>query len=136
MSSTSTSTSTSHPQQSTLNDTVAREFTAAGYRGDYIRSILDRQDWLNRATFEDDPDNNNQTWIRVERKHLLPDTLIAYQLPWDFDEADSDYLLIKQWVSGEFLDELFAHTQRLRGAKARGLEKKAFVPRPGKVWQF
>lgn len=24
---------------------------------------------------------------QVHRKHLLPDTLIAYQLPWDWDEV-------------------------------------------------
>ncbi|KXG50812.1 uncharacterized protein PGRI_063840 [Penicillium griseofulvum] len=57
------------------------------------------------------------TWIRVHRKHLLPDTLIAYGLPWDWDENDTNYIIIKKWIDHDFQDQLFAHTQRLREGK-------------------
>ncbi|TPR11495.1 hypothetical protein CAN33_0049000 [Aspergillus niger] len=55
--------------------------------------------------------------IQVHRKHLLPDTLIAYRLPWDWDELDGNYIIIKQWISEDFQEELFAHTRRLREGK-------------------
>ncbi|KAJ5823280.1 hypothetical protein N7447_005620 [Penicillium robsamsonii] len=54
------------------------------------------------------------TWIRVHRKHLLPDTLIAYGLPWAFDENDGNYIIIKKWIDHDLQDQLFAHTLRLR----------------------
>ncbi|KAJ5374942.1 hypothetical protein N7517_006948 [Penicillium concentricum] len=57
------------------------------------------------------------TWIRVHRKHLLPDTLIAYGLPWAFDENDGNYIIIKKWIDHDLQDQLFVHTQRLREGK-------------------
>jgi hypothetical protein len=47
-------------------------------------------------------------------KYLLPDTLNAYNLPWDWDELDGNYIIIKTYISKELQEELFAHTRRLR----------------------
>ncbi|CAG8909498.1 unnamed protein product [Penicillium egyptiacum] len=57
------------------------------------------------------------TWIKVHRKHLMPDTLIAYGLPWDWDEHDANYIIIKKWIDDDFQEQLFAHTRRLREGK-------------------
>ncbi|KAJ5107900.1 hypothetical protein N7456_004575 [Penicillium angulare] len=57
------------------------------------------------------------TWIKVHRKHLLPETLLAYNLPWDWDEHDSNYIIIKRWVTEDFQEELFGHTKRIREGK-------------------
>lgn len=32
-------------------------------------------------------------------------------------QLDSNYIIIKQWISEEFQEELFAHTRRLREGK-------------------
>ncbi|KAJ6189385.1 hypothetical protein N7519_004293 [Penicillium mononematosum] len=53
----------------------------------------------------------------VHRKHLMPDTLIAYGLPWDWDENDTNYIIIKKWIDDDFQEQLFAHTRRLREGK-------------------
>ncbi|OJJ57477.1 hypothetical protein ASPSYDRAFT_1056088 [Aspergillus sydowii CBS 593.65] len=68
-------------------------------------------------TEEEIEDANKPTWIKVHRKHLLPDTLIAYQLPWSWDEYDGNYMIIKAWISEELQEELFAHSRRLREGK-------------------
>ncbi|KAJ5297613.1 hypothetical protein PENANT_c005G10894 [Penicillium antarcticum] len=57
------------------------------------------------------------TWIKVHRKHLLPETLLAYGLPWDWDEHDSEYIIIKKWINEDLQEELFAHTIRIRHQK-------------------
>ncbi|KAJ5899087.1 hypothetical protein N7495_003831 [Penicillium taxi] len=57
------------------------------------------------------------TWIKVHRKHLLPETLLAYGLPWEWDERDSNYIIIKRWIDDDFQETLFAHTRRLRDNK-------------------
>ncbi|KXG54364.1 uncharacterized protein PGRI_075080 [Penicillium griseofulvum] len=54
------------------------------------------------------------TWIRVHRRFLLPDTLSAYNLPWEWDKNDDNYIIIKQWIDEDFQDHLFAHTRRRR----------------------
>jgi hypothetical protein len=62
---------------------------------------------------------------------------VAYNLPWDWDEVssssiqkpppssnnnpllqhDSNYIIIKKWVTEDFQEELFAHSRRIREDK-------------------
>ena len=37
-------------------------------------------------------DLSRPTYIKVNRKYLLPDTLDAYQLPWEWDKVSRSYL--------------------------------------------
>lgn len=54
------------------------------------------------------------TYIRVRTVHLLPETLEAYRLPWEYDPSDNNYLLIKEYVSHELQGQLFEHTKQLK----------------------
>ncbi|KAJ6178157.1 hypothetical protein N7519_008618 [Penicillium mononematosum] len=63
---------------------------------------------------EEKKEEKKVIWIKVHRKHLVPATLIAFNLPWDWDEYDEDYIIIKQWVDDDLQEELFAHTRRVR----------------------
>ncbi|KAL8812443.1 MAG: hypothetical protein Q9223_007292, partial [Gallowayella weberi] len=74
-------------------------------------------------------------YLKVHRKHLESDTLDAYELPWEWDDGDGDYLVIKQWINEEKQDELFEHTRKLRrqgllrSRKGKGrVDQPAFVP--------
>ncbi|KAL8771175.1 MAG: hypothetical protein Q9209_003346 [Squamulea sp. 1 TL-2023] len=57
---------------------------------------------------------NRTTYIKVHRKYLSPDTLDAYDLPWEWDDRDSNYIVIKQWINENDQDKLFEHTRKLR----------------------
>ncbi|MCJ1252536.1 hypothetical protein MMC24_000342 [Lignoscripta atroalba] len=57
------------------------------------------------------------TYIKVHRKHLEPDTLDIYQLPWEYDAKDTSYLIIKQWIPEHDQDILFEHTRKLRESR-------------------
>lgn len=57
------------------------------------------------------------TYIRVSREHVLPETLDAFDLPWEYDKNNSNSLLIKEYISGELQDDLFAHTRKLKSRK-------------------
>ncbi|KAL8835294.1 MAG: hypothetical protein Q9170_003380 [Blastenia crenularia] len=75
-------------------------------------------------------DLNKPTYIKVHRKYLSPDTLDAYDLPWEWDDVsqplycdtcqltarqrDSNYIVIKRWINQNDQDKLFDHTRRLR----------------------
>ena len=70
------------------------------------------------------------TYIKVHQKHLSPETLDAYQLPWERDNVssfclsvdalidhyqnDPNYLIIKRWIPEKDQDILFEHTKALR----------------------
>lgn len=74
-------------------------------------------------------------WMKVHRKNLDTDTLEAYGLPWEWDDVslatqpynlrkqftdtvygklDSDYMVIKRWISHHDRDKLFDHTRKMR----------------------
>ncbi|KAE8356116.1 hypothetical protein BDV28DRAFT_2485 [Aspergillus coremiiformis] len=107
---------TEHDTQ--LRDAVTKEFAAAGYPPKLIESVLARQEQLKRDGEKTMP------WVKIHRKDLLPDTLIAYKLPWEWDEDDSNYLIIKEWIGEDFQQELFGHTRRLRDRKLREIGNK------------
>ncbi|KAL9042155.1 MAG: hypothetical protein Q9180_000803 [Flavoplaca navasiana] len=63
------------------------------------------------------------TYLRVHRNYLSPDTLDAYDLPWEWDERDSHYIIIKRWISENDQDKLFDHTRKLREQREQRQQK-------------
>ena len=76
-------------------------------------------------------DLSRPTYIKVHRKHMDPETLDEYELPWEWmtvsplhhlasDAADTsfqndpDYILIKRWIPEHDQEILFEHTKKLR----------------------
>ncbi|KAJ5480061.1 hypothetical protein N7530_005570 [Penicillium desertorum] len=55
--------------------------------------------------------------LKVHCKDLLPETLNAYKLPWDWDEYDANYIVIKKWIDEDLQEDLFADTRRIREGK-------------------
>ncbi|KAL4755702.1 uncharacterized protein BDW70DRAFT_53444 [Aspergillus foveolatus] len=127
MTTTTTSSSlSSSSEQDPLRDAVLKEFTEAGYTDEEIQTVLAQQDALRRRK-DDDADSDSDrddgggdkkeepaSWTKVPRKYVLPSTLDAYHLPWQFDETDEESIIITKWVSTELLDEIFEHTRRAR----------------------
>ncbi|KAJ5086617.1 hypothetical protein NUU61_007924 [Penicillium alfredii] len=90
-----------------------------GYTEEEIDAFLKKKRKDEKKDEKDDrkDDDAKMTWIKVHRKHLLPETLIAYSIPWDWDERDSNYIIIKRWITEDFQEELFSHSRRLREGK-------------------
>jgi hypothetical protein len=76
-------------------------------------------------------DLSRPTYIKVNRKYLLPDTLDHYHLPWEWDKAclprgtltldlanrfqnNSEYIVIKRYIDNDFQDVLFEHTKMIK----------------------
>ncbi|KAL4770920.1 hypothetical protein BDW60DRAFT_208735 [Aspergillus nidulans var. acristatus] len=116
-----TKTSSSLSEQDPLRDAVLKEFTEAGYINKEIQTVLAQQDALRRRK-DDDADRygdkkeepERASWTKVPCKYVLPSMLDTYHLPWQFDKADKESILIKKGVSTELLDEIFKHTRRAR----------------------
>lgn len=68
------------------------------------------------------------TYIKVRTKYLSPETLNHYRLPWEYDPDNEDFIIIEKFISPEFQEELFDHTERLRRSIRRPPEVK---PDPG-----
>ncbi|KAI9819946.1 MAG: hypothetical protein M1827_006516 [Pycnora praestabilis] len=61
------------------------------------------------------------TFIKVHRKHLSVETLDAYQLPWEWDVFEPNYIIIKRWIPEHQQQMLFEHTRRLREERERDI---------------
>lgn len=69
------------------------------------------------------------TYIKVHRKHISPDTLDVFRLPWEYDDVsvlpcdgfqdanrnqrDAGYIIIKQWIGERDQETLFNHTKNM-----------------------
>ena len=91
-----------------------------GYSPDYVEDIRGEKQLTrhsstsrraqNQLTIEAD----RPTYIRSQVRHLDPQTLEAYDLSWEYDPSDDQYILIKDYISHEFQEELFEHTRKIR----------------------
>lgn len=54
------------------------------------------------------------TWIKVHRKYLSWRTLDAFDLPWEWDSGDGDFMIIKRWVDEGDQERLYEHTRDMR----------------------
>lgn len=86
---------------------------ATGYSPDYIDDVLDEKKKNRGHGSELAIDLDRPTYIRVQIKHLLPETLDHYLLPWEYDPHDRKYIIVKRYVSRELQQELFDHTARI-----------------------
>ena len=64
-----------------FNERVKKEFTAAGYSEHHIEAIL------TKGKKPKVKELSRPTYIKVHRKHLSPETLDAYKLPWEWDDV-------------------------------------------------
>lgn len=70
-----------------FRDRVKTTFAAAGYSDESIERILAKEAKGEKGEQKKIMDLTRPTYIKVHRKHLSPDTLDAYSLPWEWDEV-------------------------------------------------
>ncbi|RMZ89306.1 hypothetical protein DV736_g3482, partial [Chaetothyriales sp. CBS 134916] len=102
--------------ESDLKEPKVREkFKAAGYSDERIDRVLH-----DKRKSRDDGDNSwaidlsRPTFIKVSRKYLSPDTLDHFNLPWEWDKKNTEYIVIKKYIDEDFQDVLFEHTRILK----------------------
>ncbi|KAL8647583.1 MAG: hypothetical protein Q9210_005475 [Variospora velana] len=90
-------------------------YSAQGYSDERIESMIKDGERERRKGQPTQPvDLARPTYIRVHRKWIEPDTLDAYDLPWEWDDQDREYFLIRRWINQDDQDKLFEHTRLLR----------------------
>lgn len=52
-------------------------------------------------------DLTRPTHIKVRRQYLLPDTLDHFNLPWEYDKHNTDYIIIKRYIDADFQEGMF-----------------------------
>lgn len=95
-----------------------------GYARNYIENVLEKKP-------ETREKKARPTYIRVQVRHILPETLDAYRLPWERDPDDDKYLFIKEYISHELQQALFQHTRRILKPGTTGSSREYTEDKPG-----
>ncbi|KAL2043333.1 hypothetical protein N7G274_003639 [Stereocaulon virgatum] len=97
---------------------VKDTFGKAGYSEDSIEKILKKAEKGGHKNKEKQiMDLRRPTFLKVHRKHMSPETLDEFDLPWEWDTRDSNYILIQQWIPEHEQTILFEHTRKQRERK-------------------
>ncbi|KAH8689197.1 hypothetical protein BGW36DRAFT_433961 [Talaromyces proteolyticus] len=59
----------------------------------------------------------SEAWTKVHRKDLDLETLKTFNIPWEWDQTDPGYIIIKQFIPEDSMRPLFEHTRLLRQAR-------------------
>lgn len=72
------------------------------------------------------------TYVKVHKDHLPVYTLIYYDIPYEIDRSDSDYMIILRELEPRETEILFEHTRRLRsrGASYLAVKERDRTPKP------
>jgi hypothetical protein len=98
---------------------MRKTLKAKGYSDAQIEKILDNKEKDKKDKHAGAEGSkvltlSRPTYIRVRRKHLDPETLDLYQLPWEWDETDESFIIIKTWIPERDQEILFEHTRKLQ----------------------
>jgi len=83
-----------------FKERVRLEFGAAGYDEASIEKILEKEGKGKGHGQKKIMDLTRPTYIKVHRKHLSPDTLDTYDLPWEWDDVSSLLRTLLQDIGG------------------------------------
>ncbi|KAK8250385.1 hypothetical protein HDK77DRAFT_178838 [Phyllosticta capitalensis] len=64
------------------------------------------------------------TYIKIHKNHLEVATLTYFGLPWEYDRADSDYIIILKEIDHNETEVLFEHTKSLRRRTTLRIEER------------
>ncbi|KAF3480246.1 uncharacterized protein GIQ15_05593 [Arthroderma uncinatum] len=112
-----------------FTDKVNQLFGAAGFSEDKITAILEGKPikekekeivqvdrYIHHGRHRDDGDDE-EAFVKVHRRYVDARTLDAFNLTWEYDPNDADYMLIYHVLCQEDQDRLFEHTRRIRGQR-------------------
>jgi hypothetical protein len=102
---------------------MRRTLWANGYTDEQIEQIVKRGDKREKGEKGEKAESSGilslsrPTYLRIKRKYLDPQTLDLYQLPWEWDDDDNSYVIVKKWINERDQEILFEHTRKLREMK-------------------
>lgn len=98
---------------------IRKEFLATGYSESSVEGIIAKKMRKDKEQSENalPVDKARPTWIRVHTRYLDSRTLDAYDLPWQRDLQNPDYIIITKYISPELQEDLFEHTKALKSRK-------------------
>ncbi|KAF2460778.1 hypothetical protein BDY21DRAFT_368932 [Lineolata rhizophorae] len=125
-----------------FEDQMRRRLVQFGFQENQIQAMINPEKQKQLAVGQS-PNNAIQlhkhqslpTYVKVHRDHLSIETLTYYNIPWEYDEYDKNYIIILREMDQHDTDVLFEHTRRLRSRHSRLLiEERRSGDKPDYAW--
>jgi hypothetical protein len=125
-----------------LEETMRNRLVERESEGDEIKTLLSPDEGKQKGREAGPaglPTVPPPTYAKVHRTHLGVETLHYYDIPYEYDTSNPEYIIVLREMSQRETDILFEHTQRLRtshgsklfieaeGRDNRGKKEYAFV---------
>ncbi|KAL1599569.1 hypothetical protein SLS60_007372 [Paraconiothyrium brasiliense] len=105
-------------QEKELEEAMRKRLAHFGFQDNQIQAMI-RPEEAARLQQGMSPANpmrltHQPTYVKVSKEHLAVDTLIYYDIPYEVDRADPNYIIIMREMEPRETEILFEHTRRLR----------------------
>ncbi|KAL9092294.1 MAG: hypothetical protein Q9165_004468 [Trypethelium subeluteriae] len=118
-------------EEERADELMAKKLRKAGYTEHEIEKALHppekKERKVKKETIQAVPFHqpfHQPTYPKIHKDYLSVDTLIYYNLPYEFDRADPNYIIILREMDRHETDVLFEHTRRHRGKRLLIEQKK------------
>ncbi|KAK5168080.1 uncharacterized protein LTR77_006648 [Saxophila tyrrhenica] len=111
-------------EEERVEDEMRKRLSKHGYTYDQIeRMIKDKKDepttsnMTTTTTMTRTYGSHRPTYAKIHRDFISIDTLTYYDIPYEYDSADRNYIIILREMDKYETEVLFEHTRRLRAGK-------------------
>ncbi|KAK7193833.1 hypothetical protein DPSP01_011890 [Paraphaeosphaeria sporulosa] len=105
-------------QEKELEEAMRKRLAHFGFQDNQIQAMI-RPEEAAKLQQGMSPANplrltHQPTYVKVHKEHLAVDTLVYYDIPYEVDRADPNYIIILREMEPRETEILFEHTRRLR----------------------
>ncbi|KAF2189665.1 hypothetical protein K469DRAFT_700914 [Zopfia rhizophila CBS 207.26] len=106
-------------QEAELEDQMRKRLAQFGFQENQIQAMIKPEEAAKLQQQGMTPLNplrltHQPTYVKVHKDHLAIDTLLYYDIPYEFDRSDPNYIIILREMDSKETEILFEHTRRLR----------------------
>ena len=117
-------------EEKELEESMRKRLKQFGFKEDQINAMTDPQQQKQKQPEEEASLTSSNpfrivsppTYPKISRKHLATETLEYYDIPYEYDAADPNYIIVLREMTHKETDILFEHTRRSRKGGAAFFE--------------
>jgi hypothetical protein len=120
-----------------LEDEMRKRLAKFGFQDNQIQAMIhpEKAATMPQGMTPSNPLPAHQpTYAKVHKDHLLVDTLLYYDIPYEIDPQNPDYIIVLREMSARETEVLFEHTRRLRTRNSRILIEERADNKPDYAW--
>ncbi|KAF2686525.1 hypothetical protein K458DRAFT_429526 [Lentithecium fluviatile CBS 122367] len=105
-------------EEKRLEEEMRKRLAHFGFQDNQIQAMIKPEDApkLQQGMAPHNPLRlgHQPTYVKVHKEHLAVDTLLYYDIPYEIDRSNPDYIIIMREMEPRETEILFEHTRRLR----------------------